>query len=535
MVRIVHISDTHLGNRQYGSDVRRQDFTDSFEAAVEHAIKHDADAILHTGDLFHRRTPPLPQVNQCIDILRRAADAEIPFYGIVGNHDRKMDDQWLDLIERSGTAARLGRSPTMVGGSDGDDDDVVALYGIDAIPSPAWESTDFSLDEPDNDDAYRLLCMHQLLYPPVPKIMAEYSTESVIKRLSIDIDGLALGDYHEAVSKTVESVDVWYAGSTERASIGEEGPRSITLLSGFKNGNVTRQQLDLDTREFQSIKIDFAEDEGYAHARDEIANYDVTDKVAVIKLSGKRTSLTASDVHEIALDRGAAVVRVDDDRGRKHLEIGEVPSTEVEDPDTLINQRLAAAGLSEPALDVDELVRDETIPKNGLDETATEIITEAQDVAFSGENPPDTVLSTDADQKTEKGNVAVSQAERGEERDVETKAEESDASEVGEPDGDKPSMEMGAAEVASREENVATGKSDRGSDTDSVASAGESVVTCGSREGEARSGETNSKNASECPSGEERDTTNQVSFTDLKPSNSESDADTNTDGESDST
>jgi exonuclease SbcD len=199
MTRIAHISDTHLGNRQYGSDVRRQDFIDAFENGVERAIEHDADAIIHTGDLFHRRTPPLPQVNQCIDVLRQTAEADIPFLGIVGNHDRKMDDQWLDLIEHTGTAARLDSSPTMVA-------DEVAVYGIDAVPSPAWESTEFTLDEPENNNAYRLLCMHQLLHPPVPEIMAEYPAESVIDRLNIDIDGLALGDYHESVSESVNGV-----------------------------------------------------------------------------------------------------------------------------------------------------------------------------------------------------------------------------------------------------------------------------------------------------------------------------------------
>ncbi len=86
-------------------------------------------------------------MNRCIDILRTAADEGIPFYGIVGNHDRKIDDQWLDLIEQT-TAARLDTSPTMV-------NDDVALYGIDAVPTPA-ESAGF--EPPPNEDAYRLPC-----------------------------------------------------------------------------------------------------------------------------------------------------------------------------------------------------------------------------------------------------------------------------------------------------------------------------------------------------------------------------------------
>ncbi|HET7323607.1 MAG TPA: metallophosphoesterase, partial [Halococcus sp.] len=282
MVQIAHISDTHLGNRQYGSDVRRQDFTDAFAAAVERAIERDVDAIIHTGDLFHRRTPPLPQVNQCIGVLRRADDAGIPFLGIVGNHDRKMDDQWLDLMAHTGTASRLDSSPTMIGESD----EAVALYGIDAVPSPAWDSTNFELDKPDNDDAYRLLCMHQLLHPPVPEIMADYPTDSVIERLNIEIDGLALGDYHEAKSADVNGVDVWYAGSTERGSAGEEGPRSITVLSDFSGHTMSRGHVDLDTRAFQPIQIAFEENDGYEHARSVFEEYDLTDAVAVVSLTG---------------------------------------------------------------------------------------------------------------------------------------------------------------------------------------------------------------------------------------------------------
>ena len=381
MTRIVHISDTHLGHRQYGSDVRRQDFIEGFAAGVERAIEHDADAMIHTGDLFHRRTPPLPEVNQCIDILREAADEGIPFLGIVGNHDRKMDDQWLDLIEQTGTAARLDTSPTMVG-------DDFAIYGIDAIPTPAWESRAFDLDEPDNEDAYRLLCMHQLLHPPVPEVMAECTAEEVIDRLNIEIDGLALGDYHEAESDRVRGVDVWYAGSTERGSSDEQAPRSVTLL-GLDGSSLTRQQLELDTRPFRTINIGFDEGEGYPHARSEIENHDITDAVALVNLTGKRTSLTASDVHDLVLEMGAAVGRVNDERGREHLDVGDAPSTEVENPDTMIETRVADATLSKPALAVEEAIRGGSTATNSLDDEAEALITDAQETAFSSDETGD--------------------------------------------------------------------------------------------------------------------------------------------------
>lgn len=423
MTTIAHISDTHLGNRQYGSDIRRQDFIDAFEAAVETAIEAGVDAIIHTGDLFHRRTPPLPEVNACIRILQQAADADIPFHAIVGNHDRKMDDQWLDLIEHTGTASRLDQSPTIVGG-DGDDP-AVALYGIDAIPAPAWESTSFGLDSPpeEHTDAYRLLCMHQLLSPPVPEIMADYPTEAVIDRLDVEIDGLALGDYHEAESATVGDVDVWYAGSTERGGAGEAAPRSITLLESIDDteGNSTfrRSHHELETRPFKTIDIDFGENDGRAHARDVIQSYDLAEAVAVATLTGKRTSLTAGGVHDLLLDNGAAVARVDDNRGREHLNVDleNAPSTDVEDPDTLISERLAEEDFSEATLAVESKVRGESTATNSLDGTAEEIISEAQEAAFSEGGPNPAAVFTEDKEDSSGGGESESDEGATDEKD----------------------------------------------------------------------------------------------------------------------
>ncbi|WP_311170890.1 metallophosphoesterase [Halobellus sp. ZY16] len=76
--KLLHLSDTHLGNRQYRSDTRRDDFTRAFETAIDRALQENVDAVIHTGDLFHRRTPSLPIVTDCIEILRKLADEDIP-------------------------------------------------------------------------------------------------------------------------------------------------------------------------------------------------------------------------------------------------------------------------------------------------------------------------------------------------------------------------------------------------------------------------------------------------------------------------
>lgn len=390
MTKILHLSDTHLGNRQYGSDTRRDDFTRAFEAAIDRTLEENVDAVIHTGDLFHRRTPSLPIVTDCIEILRKLADEDIPFYGIVGNHDRKMDQQWLDLIRETGTADRLDQTPTMVNND-------VALYGIDAVTKPAWHAADFTLEEPPNSDAFRLLGLHQLFEPLVPEFYADHDLTDVLDRVDIDIDALALGDYHKTESRIVDGVPAWYAGSTERCAIDEIEPRTVSLLE-IEDGDLERRELELDTREFESIRIEFDEGDSHGYARDELDRHQLDDKVAIVKLTGERTPVTSSDVYDMAIDRGAAVCKVDDNRGRRQLDLEDGPQGEIQSADKLIEKKLADQNLSDIATDVEERVRtDDDLAQSAIDDTMQELIEEAQAEAFDERDAETDLVDTDAD------------------------------------------------------------------------------------------------------------------------------------------
>lgn len=375
MTEILHLSDTHLGNRQYASDTRREDFTRAFEKAINYALENKVDAVIHTGDLFHRRTPSLPIVTDCINVLRNLEDKNIPFYGIVGNHDRKMDRQWLDLIRETGTAERLDRTPTMVNGN-------VAIYGIDAVTKPGWHAADFTLEEPPVSDAFRLLCMHQLFEPLVPTFYADHELAEVLERVNIDIDGLALGDYHKTESTFVDGIPAWYAGSTERCAADEIDPRTVSLLK-IEDRDLERRQLELDTRDFVSIRIQFEEGDSHQYVRDELDRHQLEAKVAIINLTGERTPVTSSDVYKIAIEKGAAVSRVDDNRGRRQLDVGEGPKGKIQSSDKLIEEKLAEENLSEISTTIEERLRtDGDLAQSHIDDTVESMIEEAQEEAF---------------------------------------------------------------------------------------------------------------------------------------------------------
>jgi DNA repair exonuclease SbcCD nuclease subunit len=376
---IFHISDTHLGNRQYGSDIRRDDFARAFNQAIGNAVKAGADAVIHTGDLFDTRDPALPDINRCIDILEQLDDAGIPFYGIVGNHERKMDEQYLDLLSRVGVAERLGKSPTLVNGE-------VALYGIDAVTKPAWHAEDFTLEEP-SGDAFTILCMHQLLHPPVPEIMSEHPLRDVIDRVNIDVDAVALGDYHEAKGTVEQGTQVWYAGSTERCASGEESPRSISQLE-IDGQTLTRTRKELDTRPFLSVNITFADDDGFSFAENVIDRHDVEEKVVLVTVEGERSTVTSSDIREIVMNRGAAVCDVDDQRGGPDIDLSDGPTGEIQSADRLIENKLSEENLSGITLEIEERVRTDDPTARGFDDEVEERVSEAQQEAFADENEP---------------------------------------------------------------------------------------------------------------------------------------------------
>lgn len=284
-----------------------------------------------------------------------------------------MDAQYLDLIQKTGTAGRLGRSPCLV-------NDEVAIYGIDAVTKPAWHAEDFTLEAPPAD-AFTILCMHQLLQPPVPEFFAEHPLDDVLNRVNLDLDALALGDYHETVSTREQGVEAWYAGSTEQCAIDEDDPRTVSLID-IEDGEVTRREKELDTREFDTISIPFAEDDGYAYAENEIDRHVIDGRVVMVTLKGEPSTVTSRDVREIVMNRGAAVCRVDDQRGGPDIDTSDGPTGDIESADKLIEEKLAERNLSNHTVRIEERVRTEDVTPTGFDSEVKELVKEAQDEAF---------------------------------------------------------------------------------------------------------------------------------------------------------
>ena len=82
-----HISDTHLGLVQYGSEERAQDVYDTFNQAIDISIKDHVNFVLFAGDIFHIPNPSGTAIVQMANGLKRLKQNNIDSFFILGEHD----------------------------------------------------------------------------------------------------------------------------------------------------------------------------------------------------------------------------------------------------------------------------------------------------------------------------------------------------------------------------------------------------------------------------------------------------------------
>ncbi len=85
MVRIAHISDSHIGCSMFQLIERKEDVRECFRQAVKKAMKYSPDIIIHTGDLFHS---PYPDNEDTICVSKTLKELKsTKFFVVPGNHD----------------------------------------------------------------------------------------------------------------------------------------------------------------------------------------------------------------------------------------------------------------------------------------------------------------------------------------------------------------------------------------------------------------------------------------------------------------
>lgn len=394
MLRLAHISDTHLGNRQYGSDIRKQDYLDAFEESIDRCIELDVHAVIHTGDLFDDPNPDIDTLDETIRILTKLEEADIHFYGIVGNHERKRSGQWMDLIGRLSNTHRLSTEPTYIENEEGES---VVVYGFDAIRKNQWSTTEFTVTPPETEyeDSPAIVCFHELFSPPLEEITANYDLQPVVEELNITPTLVALGDNHEPQEATLSAdlgdVTAYYPGSTEKTSRNDPHKHSFTALAIEGDELTKRSAVTLERpRPFITATVQFQDEDGVDFAETELNKTDFTtppekkDPVGVIRLQGENTGVTHNDIRRLLRGRPIAVLKIVDERISSEFEVEDFDASQTaQDIDTAINEQLETLDLDEAVSETENIVRDTAnVPDSHIRDEVNAI--------FTSENEGDT-------------------------------------------------------------------------------------------------------------------------------------------------
>lgn len=82
-----HISDTHLGLVQYGSEEREEDVYRTFNQTIDTSIKDHVDFVIFSGDIFHVPNPNGTAIIHMANALKQLKQNKIDSFFILGEHD----------------------------------------------------------------------------------------------------------------------------------------------------------------------------------------------------------------------------------------------------------------------------------------------------------------------------------------------------------------------------------------------------------------------------------------------------------------
>lgn len=222
-LRVAHVSDLHLGFRQFsrqtslGVNQREADVAVAFRQAIDGMIAAQPDLILVVGDVFHSVRPANPAILDSFNQFRRLREGlpDTPVVIVAGNHDtpRSADTVTiLRLFEAIPQVYVVPREPRVIRFNQ-------LGVAVTGFPRESFASSPRPVILPERGVTYNVLAMHGEIAGVVPgdRTFAE-STGLLMELGDLRADRwsyVALGHYHVATAVTSNA---WYSGSLEYVS-----------------------------------------------------------------------------------------------------------------------------------------------------------------------------------------------------------------------------------------------------------------------------------------------------------------------------
>lgn len=235
-MRLVHLSDLHLGFRQYqrltpaGINQREADVAASFRRAIAQAIALAPDVVLIAGDVFHTVRPTNPAIllayQQFAQLRHALPDTRVVM--IAGNHDTPRSTE-------TGSILKLFRQLGFDVVADGPERIPVPEHDLSILAVPDVPGTRPAL-RPEPGTRYNVLLLHgevEGMLPAHAKTVDRAALEISREELGAgQWDYVALGHYH--VYREI-APNAFYSGSIDYTSAnawGEKYEEGVARIAG---------------------------------------------------------------------------------------------------------------------------------------------------------------------------------------------------------------------------------------------------------------------------------------------------------------
>jgi len=268
MFKFMHVSDTHLGSRQYMIEEREQDFYDAFNEAMDIALREKVDFILHTGDLFDTWSPSNRALTEFKDSILGVRDQNVPVFVILGDHDRPKRKDF--------PAARIfDFAGIKLLGMDGLQHETLEVNGeriliagisnLKGMRKPELLKAYLEADQLAPNYRNSILMSHQA----IEGFLYDEACEARYQELPKNFSYLAFGHIHDWALRDSSYPVFSYAGSTEMKSSNEiagflKNGKSVNIVS-MNEGNVK-----VERRILKSVRFQYKIDTDFSHYKADI-------------------------------------------------------------------------------------------------------------------------------------------------------------------------------------------------------------------------------------------------------------------------
>ncbi|MBA2693045.1 MAG: exonuclease SbcCD subunit D [Rubrobacter sp.] len=292
MVRIAHISDTHLGYARYSRldpltnrNQREMDVAKAYERTVDEILARNVDMVIHSGDVFDTIRPATHVVIHFIKQSARITGERIPYFGIAGNHETprlRATTASLEYANFAGAYFACGFEPESEFVEAGE-----AGVGLSLVPHGAVLDRELVV-MPRSDADINILVTHGTVPGLTIKGHELGEVDLPGHVLSGGFDYIALGHYHFFHE---HKKNAFYAGATERFGFGEVDSKPGFAILEFdgSGGEPGIEHVEIEARAMVDLPKIKATDMSPNDLTDAIRNAsekaDIEDAITRLKVS----------------------------------------------------------------------------------------------------------------------------------------------------------------------------------------------------------------------------------------------------------